>query len=78
MIESVSGIKYKLSCALIEDSDQPAHQRSLIRVYDGYSIWCKASDGKQRLDVRARKLVSVSFVGYRLIYVSKILRLSQG
>ena len=29
---------YKFACTPIEDSDQPAHQRSLIRVFDGRSI----------------------------------------
>ena len=29
---------YKLAYALIEDSDQPAHQRRLIRVFDGRSM----------------------------------------
>ena len=33
--EPVSSKRYKLACAHIEDSDQPAHPRSLIRVFDG-------------------------------------------
>ena len=32
VIELVSSKRYKLACASIEDSDQPAHQCSLIRV----------------------------------------------
>ena len=28
----------KLACALIEDSDHPAHQRSLIRIFNGHSV----------------------------------------
>ena len=36
--EPVSIITCKLACALIEDSDQPAHPRSLIRIYNGHSV----------------------------------------
>ena len=31
----VSSERYKLACASAEDSDQPAHPRSLIRVFGG-------------------------------------------
>ena len=34
----MSSIRYKLACAHIEDSDQTAHPRSLIRVIDGRSM----------------------------------------
>ena len=33
---------YKLAGAPIEDSDQPAHTRSLIRVFDGRSMGSQA------------------------------------
>ena len=36
--EPVSSIWYNFPCAPIEDSDQPAHPRSLIRVFDGRSM----------------------------------------
>ena len=31
-------ISYKITCAPNEDSDQPAHPRSLIRVFAGHSV----------------------------------------
>ena len=31
-------ISYKIACAPSEDSDQPAHPRSLIRVFTGHSV----------------------------------------
>ena len=34
----------KLACAPIEDSDQPAHLRRLIRVYDGHSMCSQGSN----------------------------------
>ena len=40
----MSSIGYKLACALIEDSDQPAHTRRLIRVFDGRSMGSKGSN----------------------------------
>ena len=44
---------YKLACAPIEDSDQAAHPRSLIRVFDGRSMGSQgynvSSDGELRL-----------------------------
>ena len=44
---------YKIACVPSGDSDQPAHPRSLIRVFAGYSgVQCsqgsKASSGGQR------------------------------
>ena len=36
--EPVSSEMYMLACAPIEDSDQPAHPRSLIRVFDRSSM----------------------------------------
>ena len=44
-------ISYKIACAHSEDSDQPVHPRSLIRVFAGYSKerhGSKASSGRQR------------------------------
>ena len=37
---SITGVqqKYKLACMRIEDSDQAAHTRSLIRVFDRRSM----------------------------------------
>ena len=50
---TVSSKRYKLACAPIEDSDQPAHARSLIRVFDGRTIGRQvfnvSSSGKLRL-----------------------------
>ena len=40
--EPVSSKRYKFACAPIKDSDQSAHPRSLIRVFDGRS---KGSQG---------------------------------
>ena len=34
----MSSKMYKLACAPTKDSDQSAHQRSLIRVFDGRSM----------------------------------------
>ena len=39
--ERVLGKRYKLACAPIEDTDQPAHPHSLIRDYDGHSMVAK-------------------------------------
>ena len=36
-------IPYKIACAPSEDSDQPAHPRSLIRVFAGHSVSSKWS-----------------------------------
>ena len=33
--EPVFSKRYKLACVPIDDSDQPAHPRSLIRAFDG-------------------------------------------
>ena len=44
-------ISYKIACVPSEDSDQPAHPRSLIRVFTGHSLGSqgsKASSGGQR------------------------------
>ena len=35
---------YKLAYAPIEDSDQPAHSRSLVRVFDGRSVGSQGSN----------------------------------
>ena len=42
--EPVSSIWYNFPCAPIEDSDQSAHPRSLIRVFDGRSMGSQGSD----------------------------------
>ena len=34
---------YKLACASIEDSEQPVHPQSLIRVFDGCSMGSQVS-----------------------------------
>ena len=51
--EPESSKRYTLACVPIEDSDQPAHPRSLIRVFDGRSMGSKGSNvssgGKLRL-----------------------------
>ena len=39
----MSSERYKLACAHIEDSDQTAHVRSLIRVFDGRFIGSEGS-----------------------------------
>ena len=36
--------RYNLACAPTEDSDQPVHQRSLIRVFDASSMGCQGSN----------------------------------
>ena len=45
--------RYKFACGHIEDSDQPAHLRRLIRVFDGRCMECLgfnvSSGGKLRL-----------------------------
>ena len=41
--EPVSSEKYKLACAPIEDSDQPARPRSLIRFFDERSMGSQGS-----------------------------------
>ena len=52
-MEPVSSKIYKLACAPIEDSDQTAHLRSLIRVFNERSLGSQASNvslgGKLRL-----------------------------
>ena len=52
-IEPVFNIRHKLACTSIEDSDQPAHPRSLIRVFDERSMGSQGSNvssgGKLRL-----------------------------
>ena len=42
--EQESSIRYKLASAPIEDSDQPAQARSLIRVFDGGSMCSQGSN----------------------------------
>ena len=42
--EPVSCLRYKLACALIEDSDQPAHSCSLFRVVYGRFLGSHVSD----------------------------------
>ena len=39
----VSRKRLKLPCASIEDSDQPAHSHSLIRVFDWFSFCSQGS-----------------------------------
>ena len=41
------GISYKIAYAPSEDSDHPAHPRSLIRVFTGHSL--VGSQGSRRL-----------------------------
>ena len=41
--ELVSSKRYRLACAHIEDSDQPAHLLTLIRVFNGQSIGSQGS-----------------------------------
>ena len=40
----MSSKKYELACAPIEDSDQPAHLHSLLRVFDGLSMGMQGSN----------------------------------
>ena len=69
-----------LACAPIEDSDQPAHPRMLIRVFNGRSIGSqgsKDSSGENLRDLSdcadahtdwyftVRKCQCVPYVGYR-------------
>ena len=53
VIVPLSSKSYKLACAPIEDSDQSAHSRSLIRVFNERSIGSQgfsvSSGGKVRL-----------------------------
>ena len=46
--EPASSKRYKLACAPMEDSDQPAHPHSLIRVFNGRFM------GSQRSNVASR------------------------
>ena len=41
-------ISYKIACAPSKDSDQPAHQHSLIKVFAGQSIGSQGSKAIQR------------------------------
>ena len=41
--ELVSSIRYKLACASIEGSNQPAHLYCLIGVFDGRSVGSQES-----------------------------------
>ena len=43
-IEPVSGKRYMVACAPIEDSDQSVHARSLIRVFDRSSMGSQGSN----------------------------------
>ena len=43
-LEPMSSKRYKLACAHIEDSDQTARPRSLIRAIDGRSMGCQGSN----------------------------------
>ena len=56
IIEPVFSRKYNLACAPIEDSDQTAHLRSLIRVFDGRSMGSQGSNsssgGKKKTQIR--------------------------
>ena len=48
--EAGHSISYQIACAPSEDSDQPAHPRSLITVFAGHSVTSqgyKASSGGQ-------------------------------
>ena len=56
MNELVSSKRYKLACAPIKDSDQPALLRSLIRVFDGCSM---GSQGSNVSSGRKLRLVKV-------------------
>ena len=40
----VSSKMYKMACAPIEDSDQPAHTRSLISVFNGRPMGSQMSN----------------------------------
>ena len=42
--EPVSSIRYKFACAPIKDSDQSAHQRNLIRVFEGRPMGSQGSN----------------------------------
>ena len=56
---------YFRTCAPSEDSDQPAHSRSLIRIFTGHildSQWCQVSSCGQQWLIRLRWLIWV-FVG---------------
>ena len=62
--EPGDSISYKVACAPNEDSYQPAHPRSLLRVFAGHSMCSqgsKASSGEQQPDQAARM--------HRLIWV---------
>ena len=43
-LELVSNKRYKLACAPIEDSDQPVHPQSPIRIFDGHSMGRQGSN----------------------------------
>ena len=65
--EPVTSKIYKLACAPIEHSDQPAHPSSLIRVFDGSSL---KSWGSNFLQVEKLRLWSdcVTVRMYRMIW----------
>ena len=44
----VSSKRYKLACASAEDSDQPVHPRSLIRVFGGRLCVAKSAFIRQK------------------------------
>ena len=44
MIEPAISKRYNLACATIEDSDQPARPRRLIRVFNGRSMGSQGSN----------------------------------
>ena len=52
--EPVSSKRYKLACAHIEDSDQTAQMRSLIRAYDWRSMGSQGSNGSEGGKLRFR------------------------
>ena len=70
LYEPVSSKRYKLAYAPIKDTDQTAHLRSLICVFDVHSMGSQGSkktkyDNDLNLTVHACELVP--YVGYQLL-----------
>ena len=65
--QRVSSMRKKLACVPIEDSEQPAHPHSLIRVFDGRSI---ASQESSISSGRKLSIILYSFESCLLIFLA--------
>ena len=57
IFEPVSSKRYKLACAHIENSEQPAHPCNLIRVFDGRSMGSKGAYFSLRWKIKTDETV---------------------